>query len=131
MAIDVNLHRAAAMPVRENVGVERPASTAAMGADFAQAISRNVPEGLIRKHHSISSVQAPSRASQPLNDLSNYLAGRNHAVTQMMDKVLRTGNPHEMMQATSVLIDGGVETDLVAKVIGKTISAVDQLTKLS
>ena len=48
----------------------------------------------------------------------------------MVDEAVRTGSPEQMIKVTAAMVDSGTETDLLAKTIGKTVSAVDQLTKL-
>jgi hypothetical protein len=84
-------------------------------------------------------MQAPSGAGPalkpagpaPLGALSNYLNRQQRGIADQMARVQVTRDPAAMLQVTNELIDQGAQSDLIAKVIGKTVSAVDQLTKLN
>jgi hypothetical protein len=73
--------------------------------------------------------EAPSVS--PLSELSSYLRGRHLDLAQRMSEVIATRNPQSLLKATATMVDAGVESNLVAKVLGKTVSAIDQLTKLN
>ena len=116
----------------EGVAGGRALSVApAAAASFAQAMSRQLPDGLLRKAPAVAPVRELNGPAKVLNDLSAYLSGRHQAVARMMDDAVRTGSPEQMLKVTAAMIDSGAETDLLAKTIGKTVSAVDQLTKLN
>ncbi|MBV6322458.1 EscI/YscI/HrpB family type III secretion system inner rod protein [Duganella violaceipulchra] len=67
----------------------------------------------------------------PLRALSDYFRDRGQALASQMARVQATRDPAAMLRVTNELIDLGVQNDLLAKVVGKSVSAVDQLTKLS
>jgi len=108
--------------------VKQVASAATVG--FDQTMLRALPYGLLRKSHSVEPVREVGGAARVLNDLSAYLSGRQQAVARMVDEAVRTGSPEQMLKVSAAMVDSGTETDLLAKTIGKTVSAVDQLTKL-
>ena len=97
---------------------------------FDQTVLRPLPDGLLRKSPSVEPVREVRGAAKVLNDLSAYLSGRQQAVARMVDEAVRTGSPEQMLKVSAAMVDSGTETDLLAKTIGKTVSAVDQLTKL-
>lgn len=74
--------------------------------------------------------QAPAGVT-PLGQLSEYMRGHTQAMARQMSQVQATRDPATMLKVTAEMIDHGVESDLISKVIGKTVSTVDQLTKLS
>ena len=106
-----------------------PIATAASG--FAEAMSQPFPEGLVRKASALAPVRELGGPAKALNDLSNYLSGRHQAVVRMIDEAVRIGSPEKMMKVNAAMIDLGAETDLLAKTVGKSVSALDQLTKLN
>jgi hypothetical protein len=110
-------------------GTVRPVATSAtVGVD--QAIPRPLPDGLLRKSHPVEPVREVGGVAKVLNELSAYLSGRQQAVARMVGEAVDTGSPEQMMKVTAAMVDSGTETDLLAKTIGKTVGAVDQLTKL-
>jgi hypothetical protein len=136
MADGLQVHRAGAETVpevfrSEGVAGRFVSATPAATATFAHAMSRQLPEGLLRKVPETAPVREIGGPAKMLNDLSNYLSGRQQMVVRMMDVAVRTGSPEQMLKVNAAMIDNGVETDLLAKTIGKTVSAVDQLTKLN
>lgn len=67
----------------------------------------------------------------PLGQLSEYMRRHTQMIARQMAQVQVTRDPATMLKVTAEMIDHGVESDLISKVIGKTVSTVDQLTKLS
>ena len=108
--------------------VGQVAPPATVGVDHA--MSRPLLDGVLRKSPSVEPVRELGGAARVLNDLSTYLSGRQQTVARMVDEAVRTGSPEQMIKVTAAMVDSGTETDLLAKTIGKTVSAVDQLTKL-
>ena len=90
-----------------------------------------IAPGLLRKASSLTPVRELEGPAKVLSDLSTYLSGRHQSVVRMMDEAVRTGSPEQMLKVTAAMIDNSAESDLLAKTVGKTVSAVDQLTKLS
>jgi hypothetical protein len=98
---------------------------------FTQSMLQPLREGVLHKASAVTPVRELGGPAKALNDLSTYLSGRHQAVVRMMDEAVRTGSPEQMVKVTAAMIDNSTETDLLAKTVGKTVSAVDQLTKLS
>ena len=116
----------------QGVGAEQvPSIAPASAANFAQSMSQPLRDGLLRKAPSFTPVRELEGPAKVLNDLSTYLSGRHQSVVRMMDEAVRTGSPEQMLKVTAAMIDNSAESDLLAKTVGKTVSAVDQLTKLS
>jgi hypothetical protein len=116
----------------QRVVVERvvPAASRAE-VDLTQGMLQPLREGVLRKASPVKSVRELDGPAKALSDLSTYLSGRQQVVVRMMDEAVRTGNPEQMLKVTAAMIDNSAETDLLAKTLGKTVSALDQLTKLS
>lgn len=76
-------------------------------------------------------VLKPAGGAGALDTLSSYLQRNQRRVAGEMERVQVTRDPAAMLRITNELIDQGVQSDLIAKVIGKSVSAVDQLTKLN
>jgi len=95
----------------------------------------------MRDLESVSTSLAPSSARSSeaplsggvsrLEQLSDYLSERQVRMATDISKVLVSRDSAAMLQVTAKALDNSVESDLLAKVIGKTVSAVDQLTKLN
>jgi hypothetical protein len=79
----------------------------------------------------VARTSASPGASPLLSGLADHLHGRAEGLSSRVSRVVASRDPVGMMQATAHLVDSSIETTLIAKVIGKTVSAVDQLTKLS
>jgi hypothetical protein len=112
------------------VGRTQPVSPAAI-VNFSVIMAQQLPEGMLRKEQSVKPVPEPVGVGRLLDDLSKYMMGRRQAMVNMMDEAVRTGSPDKMLKVGAALIDGSTEATLIAKTIGKTVSAVDQLTKLN
>lgn len=82
---------------------------------------------------SAASVVRPREATSvsPLFQLSDYMRGRQLDMVHRISSVVATRNPQAMLQATAAMADAGVESTLIAKVLGKTVAAVDKLTNLN
>jgi hypothetical protein len=66
-----------------------------------------------------------------LNGLSSYLSKRGEKFAALYDDTIKYRSADSMLQVTKQMADGSFENELLAKVVGKTISGIDQLTKLS
>ena len=66
-----------------------------------------------------------------LSSLSDHFKAQGEQVARMVGASVDSRDPVAMHRVSVVMQDNSIESDLVAKVIGKTVSAVDQLTKLN
>jgi len=82
---------------------------------------------------SAASIVRPREATSvsPLSQLSDYLRGQRMDLVHRMSAVVATRNPQSLLQATAAMVDAGVESTLVAKVLGKTVAGIDKLTNLN
>lgn len=71
------------------------------------------------------------RPAGKLSDLSDYLHHKQVKFVGMVGAVLNSRDTTAINKTVATMVDNGVENDLMAKTIGKTVSAVDQLTKLN
>jgi hypothetical protein len=80
---------------------------------------------------SMSAAEPGARPMGPLSHLSDYLKAKHEHISGMVGSVLVSRDPTAVNRVTAAMADSGVESDFLAKVLGKTISGVDQLTKLN
>jgi hypothetical protein len=66
-----------------------------------------------------------------LGELSNYLSARRSMAANQLTGVLNTRDPAALIEVSREMSDQAIEQDLLVKVIGKTVSSIDQLTKLN
>jgi len=88
---------------------------------FAQALRAPLPRPALK----------PAGGTGALDELSSSLRRSKRMVAAQMERLQVTRDPAAMLQITNELIDQGVQSDLIAKVIGKSVSGIDQLTKLN
>ncbi|UXH79533.1 EscI/YscI/HrpB family type III secretion system inner rod protein [Roseateles amylovorans] len=106
--------------------VSTPTPSAATSA-FARAVAEvgGIEGSLVAARH---------RSPQDVQGLSDVLGGpgveRRHLANRL-NQMLRSGNTRDVPAITARMLDMSTQSDIVAKVVGKTVSAVDQLTKLS
>ncbi|MDQ0083810.1 hypothetical protein J2W35_004176 [Variovorax boronicumulans] len=83
-----------------------------------------------------SSMLTPARSggappAGPLGAVSAYLSKRGTEMAELFEGTVRSRDPQSMLKATVKMTDASLENELLAKVIGKTVSGIEQLTKLS
>jgi nitrogen regulatory protein PII-like uncharacterized protein len=66
-----------------------------------------------------------------LGELSDYLSGRRGMASHQLSGILSSRDPAAMIEVAREMSDQAIEQDLLVKVIGKTVSSIDQLTKLN
>lgn len=76
---------------------------------------------------------APPESAIPaaLSALSRHLASRETTLVSCMSTVVAKRDPAALMRITSEMVNNGAENTLLAKTLGKTVSSIDQLTKLN
>ena len=72
-------------------------------------------------------VAEPSKLEQ----LSSYFQGRAMHHAAAMSRVVMSRDPAALVRVAAEGMDMGVQSDLVSKFIGKSVSAVDAITKLN
>jgi hypothetical protein len=81
--------------------------------------------------------QAPQRVAAPgsdplnLHGLSGYLSKRGEKFASLHDDKIKYRSPESILEVMKQMSDSSFENELLAKVVGKTISGIDQLTKLN
>lgn len=76
--------------------------------------------------------QAWTRPSAPMTDrMSAAVASTRQATADSLAEAVRAHNSTDLLLIARDLQDQSVQNDLFAKVTGKTVSAIDQLTKLT
>lgn len=118
--------------VSQRVGSEQvwPAKPGS-AVGLAQSKSQPLRDGLLRKASSVTQLRELDGPAKALKDLSTYLSDRQQSVVRMMDEAMRTGSSEKVLKVTAAMIDKSAESDLLAKTVGKTVSAVDQMIKLN
>jgi hypothetical protein len=85
----------------------------------------------------VAALRAPAPgtmgAAEPskLERLSSYFQDRGARHSAAMARAVTTRDAAEMLRLTAQGMDMGVQSELMAKFIGKTVSAVDAITKLN
>lgn len=99
---------------------------AADAREFEQALSGLAGRSVLR------APAAPAAAPSPgaLGELSAYLSARDGSNARRMSRILRSGNIQEVDGLVAELSDQSVANQVLAKVVGKAVAGVDQLTKL-
>lgn len=67
----------------------------------------------------------------PLADLSVWLAARDSGNARRMARILRQGDAAGMDGVLAALSDQSVTNQVLAKAVGKAVSGIDQLTRLT
>lgn len=107
---------------------------------FGQMMQKKIslPLGILKKTMEPSAVtpsssfdKLHSRPAGFLGDLSDHLKVRGERMASLVGAALVTRDPTVVNQVVASMTENGVEGDFTAKVLGKTVSAVDQLTKLN
>ncbi|WP_426162392.1 EscI/YscI/HrpB family type III secretion system inner rod protein [Pseudoduganella sp. R-34] len=112
------------------VAAARAATLRAAGADSAAARDVDVFRQALQAPLP-GSVLKPGRTGSALQELTDALSRNRRSLARQIEQVQTTRDPASIVKITNELVDQGVQNDLIAKVVGKTVSAVDQLTKLS
>lgn len=96
------------------------------GAGFQRAVQevRSLDIPMDGRH------EAPGQRSL-ITAASDRQYGAMKSIANSIDSVIRTGDAQGTVATLTKLIDKSVTDDLTAKVIGKGISTIDQLTKLT
>lgn len=76
-------------------------------------------------------LEGSSGASSPLQGIAQALAGNREATAGRLTDAVRGHDNTGLLMVARDLQDQSVQGDLFAKVAGKTVSAIDQLTKLT
>lgn len=67
---------------------------------------------------------------QRASDLAGALQGDQQYVSKLLETATRTGDPLHLMKAVAALNDYQTRVQFVSKVVSKTATSIDQLTKL-
>lgn len=79
----------------------------------------------------LSVSNAVSKPTIPVfSELSEHFSKRRANFGQKIDSALASKNPNEMVQVVAAMGNQSAESELVAKLVGKSVSAIEQLTKL-
>ena len=125
----------------ENVGspYSRSQSDARVFGRMMQ--SHPLPAGILKKTmEPMPATMSPSfakpgslkpRPAGFLSELSDHLKSRGEQMAGLVGAALVSRDPTVVNQVVASMAENGVEGDFTAKVLGKTVSAVDQLTKLN
>lgn len=79
----------------------------------------------------IASRHRPAPDVQALSDVLGKPTAERNELAGRLRHMLRTGDTKHIPEITARMVDMSAQSDLVAKVVGKTVSAVDQLSKLA
>lgn len=99
----------------------------AQGQEFAQALRGLAGRSVLRAAPIEEPVQ---RSGGALGELSAYLSARDGSNARRMSRILRSGDIQEVDRLVADLSDQSVANQVLAKVVGKAVAGVDQLTKL-
>jgi Type III secretion basal body protein I, YscI, HrpB, PscI len=66
-----------------------------------------------------------------LQALSDAISSSQGRIRELNQQAIQTRDPSVLLRVTEAMADSSLRNELVSKVVGKTISGIDQLTKLS